>query len=369
MSKWSDSDRGLTRRLSAVGFGSLVLLALWCGAAFASRVRVSPAGVVVDQADSSSDSAGVHVSFDGHPGVHLDLDDNGRGIVRMWSDVRVGPGEIVDGDVVTIFGSALIEGHVTGEVVAVLGSIRLEPNAEIDGDAVSVGGGVWTDDSASIGGQTVSIGLLPVAWGMPALPWLLLLFGLKWLVLFVVGAAFAALFPQPFVRVAQTASRRTGLSLLVGVLSGPATLFAAVLLMVTVIGIPLGLILPIVMIFLSVAGWSAASYVLGCKLVRRPIGSGSLIAPLLAGSAFVVVFFLIASAFAVTTGVTRAGALFFGLLGMLLTIGLCLIGTGAMLLSRLGRTPGDASPAPLGDPLGAMHASATAVAPGASGPA
>ena len=40
--------------------------------------------------------------------------------------------------VVTVFGSSRIDGHVTGNVVAVCGSLTLGPRAAVDGDMVAI---------------------------------------------------------------------------------------------------------------------------------------------------------------------------------------------------------------------------------------
>jgi hypothetical protein len=310
------------------------------------RITIGPAGVVIEHVDSTLDSLGkvasIHIDAGGRKrGVLVSVDDGGTGLVRMWSDIRVEPDETVNGDVVAIFGSVEVAGHVTGEVVAVFGSVHLLDGSVVDGDVVSVGGGLDQEDGATANGQTVSVGLLPVAWGFPALPVLLFVIGAVWLTSMFVGWLFATLFPGRFVRAAATASRRTGLSLLIGLLSGPAMLLSVVLLFVTVIGIPIGLILPLAYLVTKVAGYAIASYLLGCKLLRRRVGEGELVGPLASGIAFVTSFFVLAAVFVTTTGLSRAGALFFGLLGVLVAFGLTVIGIGAVLLSRFGRDPAD----------------------------
>src|SRR5260221_441696 len=83
---------------------------------------------------------------------------------------------------------------------------------------------------------------------------------------------------------AATSSRRTGLSLLLGLVSLPASIVAWLLLLITVVGIPVAILLPIVYGVMIWAGQIAASYVVGCKLLRRRFGEGSAMGPIAAGS-------------------------------------------------------------------------------------
>src|SRR5262249_44815423 len=149
----------------------------------------------------------------------------------------------------------------------------------------------------------------------------------------------AALFPKRLARIAITSSRRTAASLVLGVLSGPLVLIGALLLMVTVVGIPIAMFLPFVYIAVVYAGQIAATYVLGCKLMRRPLGGGGVPGPLIAGSLLVASVFGFGAILWETPGIVRTAALFFLLVGVLLMVGLSTIGTGAFLLSRAGSRP------------------------------
>lgn len=80
-------------------------------------------------------------------------------VVRMGSDITIGPEEVVQGDVVAIGGNVDIEGHVMGDAVSIGGMLHLAPTARVNGDAVSVGGSVEKDAGAEVNGETVSIGV------------------------------------------------------------------------------------------------------------------------------------------------------------------------------------------------------------------
>ena len=67
----------------------------------------------------------------------------------------------------------------------------------------------------------------------------------------------------------------------------------------------LGLGLPLVYLVLKVAGYAVASYLLGCKLLRRRVGEGGIPGPMAAGITFVTSFFVIAAIFVAASISTR----------------------------------------------------------------
>lgn len=330
------------------------------------RVSVGPGGVVVERS-GDSDTVHVHVSDREHErygqGGWIEVDDDGDALVRVFGDIHVPKGKRISDDVVAVFGSVDVEGEVEGDVVAVMGSVRLSEGAIVQGEVVSVGGVVDQDDGASIQGQTVSVGFFPVSWGLPALPLTLSAIAAGWVAAVFAGWLFAIAFPTQLLRVAATASRRTGASLAMGLVSVPGFVALIMLMFVTVVGIPIAILLPFAYIVLVYAGQLAATYLLGCKLTRRTPGSPGLVWPLVAGTLLVAAFFVVSAILFVVPGVTRPLALFCALLGILVAAGLTAIGTGAFLLSRFGTQPKDpqwgAQPAPsMASPLTAPPTSA-----------
>jgi hypothetical protein len=319
------------------------------------RVQISEHAIEID--DNGSPSHGL-VSVDG----------DGSDLVRVFADAEVPSGEHIAGDVVAVFGSVTVHGEVSGSVVAVFGSVKLDTSAVVHGDAVSIGGGLSAPSGSVVEGNSVSLGVLPVAWGLPGLPVVLAMVLAGWLSMLFLAWLLHLLFAERMMRAAHTASRRTGLSLVMGLVSAPLMILACVLLFVTVLGIPFAFLLPIAYALLTLAGQLAATYVLGSKLMRRPLGEPWAFTPIVTGTLFIAAFFAIGAVFASGTGFLRTAALFFDLLGALLLAGLTVIGTGAFLVSRFGRAParpeggafeGSAPPAP---------APATVPASVASGP-
>lgn len=310
------------------------------------RVTIDSRGVVVTRENEDGSGIGTDSAMTFHADIDLgDADYRGAGIVRLFSDARVNAGDAIDGDVVAVFGDVHVDGSVNGSAVAVFGSVSLAPEAKVMQDAVAVGGQLVTPAGSQIGGESVSIGFLPLlTLGLPALPVVLATLLLGWLVTLFFGWVMAAIFPERLVRVARTASRRTGVSLGLGILSGPLAVVAAVLLLVTVVGAPIAVLMPFLYFGLTFAGYLAAVYVLGCKITRRRIGEGGAVAPIAWGSLLVIVFGVIGALLWSGEGSMRTLSLFFHLAGLMLFIGLMTIGTGAALLSRLGSPERPAAP-------------------------
>ena len=303
-------------------------------------IRIDPSQVHPRGMIGHGDSGGsIHIGSTGSPGIVVDA--GGSGVVRVFADAEVPAGERVEGDVVAVFGSVLVRGTVTGNVVAVFGSVRLAPESSVEGDVVSIGGGLDQARGATVGGESVSLGFLPGAFGMPALPVLLLSVFIGWLTSIFAGWLVTLLIPERMLRVATTASRRGVASFFLGLVSTPLMLFGCMLLLITVIGIPIALLLPLLFVLMAWAGQIASTYVLGSRLLRRRLGQGGAMKPILAGALFVALFFAAGAVLATPPGFPRTAALFFSLLGVLLVFCLTTIGTGAFLLSRFGTRPSD----------------------------
>jgi hypothetical protein len=300
-----------------------------------------------DRSRSGDESARVHISLGDSkdivsvqgPIIVVDSDD--AGIVRVFSDAYVPPGREVDGDVVVVFGTARVDGQVTGSVVSVLGSVRLGPGATVSGDAVAVGGDLDLARGATVHGESVSVGFMPFSWGIPTLGFLLMTIVSGALITLFVGWLLFLTMGRRMRQTAITVTRRTGSSLVMGLVSPPLVIITIGLLFITVIGIPGAFLLPILYGVVLLAGQIAAAYVLGCKLMGRTVGEGGAMVPLLVGSLFVALFFAVGAVLAVYPGWTRTAALFFSLAGMLLLIVLAIVGSGAILVSRIGSRPED----------------------------
>ncbi len=316
-------------------------------------IRVGRHGITVVDGQDGDTSGTVTVGGDGDHGSIV-VNSGDAGLVRVFADANVRAGESIPGDVVAVFGSVDVSGDVQGDVVAVFGSLRLHPGATVRGDAIAIGGVLDHPSGAHVGGQSVALGLMTPGWNAPTLATLLAGVMLGWLATAVLGFLLALLFPERMRVIGATASRHTAGSLFLGLVSAPLFVIAMVLLCVTVIGIPFAVLLPFAYLLAVWAGQIAASYVLGCRILRRRPGEGGLTAGILVGTLLVALFFVLGAAFAIPEGLARTASVFFTVLGLLLIVGLSTIGTGALILSRVGSRPpqppagstGTAAPAP-----------------------
>jgi hypothetical protein len=309
-------------------------------------IKVGRHGVTVETRESGEGESVVVGGDDSGNGTSIVVNTGDAGLVRLFADAHVPAGKTIPGDVVAVFGSVDVGGTVEGDVVAVFGSVRLRSGASVEGDAIAIGGVLDQPADAHVSGQSVAIGLLSPGWGVPTLATLLTVVFLGWLVTLILGWLLALLFPERMLQIGSTASRHSAGSFFLGLLSAPLFVIALVLLFITVVGIPFALLLPFVYLVAIWAGQIAGSYVLGCKILRRRPGEGGLMGPILVGTLLVALCFGLGAGFAVPEGLPRTLSLFFTLLGVLLVVGLSIIGTGALILSRVGSRPAQPASAP-----------------------
>jgi hypothetical protein len=250
--------------------------------------------------------------------------------VRVFGDVVVARDEEIIGTVVAVFGSIKVDGVVRDEVVSVFGSIDLGPEAVANGDVVAVGGRVRRAPGSrarrgvteislaeiSLGNPDFRMHIPPVfrGWGGPfywfagdfgAVPRLIgsvLRLGLLLLV-----AGMALLIARPAVegaakRVVDNPIKATLVGLTAQLLIIPVLLLTALLLIMTVIGIPLIALLPFLVLFLvllAIVGFTGTASAVGGWALRRlgataapfvevTVGILILLSPLLIGRALAV---------------------------------------------------------------------------------
>jgi hypothetical protein len=206
-------------------------------------------------------------------------------IVRIGGSVTVDSDEYVRGDVVVIGGSANINGEVDGEVVVVGGSARFGPQADVRGDITVVGGGLSRDSAAVIRGAINEIGFGDIPWrargewGRSAdwdwmngfypvarltgtLVRITLLILLTTLVLFVAKTPVE----QIADRVAADPVKSWFVGFLAEMLFIPVLIMTAVVLAISIIGIPLLVLLPVAVVALLVVmlvGFTGVAYHIG----------------------------------------------------------------------------------------------------------
>ena len=76
--------------------------------------------------------------------------------VSVGNDVVVADGTAMN-DVVCIFCSVQVHGTVKGDIVAILGSVRIDESRSITGDVVAVGGDVALGNNATVDGDVAVV--------------------------------------------------------------------------------------------------------------------------------------------------------------------------------------------------------------------
>jgi hypothetical protein len=254
----------------------------------------------------------------------------GHDMVRAFQgDLVVPAGTVVPGDVVNVGGSIELEPNsvVQGDTVSILGSTVIDQGAVVLGDAAAVLGEVEVQRGGQVMGEHVQVGLgkmfrparrhsiLSSVGPFGFFPTLAL-----FAVVYLIGLLTLRLWPERVRQVGHAMFEQPLKSFLVGFLCWLLLLPLALLLLISVIGIPLVPLLP-VMIFLAITlGVSSLALRLGEAL---PAGPGQRFVPPAALGMGTVVLLLLA---------------FVPWLGVPLLALLQFFALGASVSSRLGRS-------------------------------
>jgi cytoskeletal protein CcmA (bactofilin family) len=318
----------MLRRLPGVFALVAVLCGLAAAPAYAARDgsarddrRISVSGGVVVTADEVVD--GPVVSFDGPVTVDGTVDGN-----IFVADGRVVVGGNVTGGILVAHGDVLITGSVGDDVVALDGRITTRDGARVDGDVKSrrapdVAPGTVTGDVKKLNVQNLYSGILLV--------FLVYLWIAVTLSVALLGLLFVLLFPRA-ADATVAAGRKfwptVGWGALVGIV-GP---ILAVLVLVTIVGIPFGLGMLSALNVLAPLGYVASSLILG-RLMVKGTSTGARVGAFFAGF-----------------GILRAVALLPGL-GVIAWLLVCIYGLGALTQAawRAGRVAPAARPSAAAD--------------------
>ncbi|WP_243336880.1 STN domain-containing protein [Anaeromyxobacter soli] len=228
-----------------------------------------------------------------HPGEEV------RDVVAIRGNVRLEPGSTARNVVAVLGGVKLEAGATAREVTAVLGSVELGPGAVVERNATAVGGSVKPDPHATIGGDQTSVSVpgLPGIGGMFGSS---LLFGgresvlwsvgqvlAKFALFFALGLLVVALFPRRVDAVAEAMLASPWKSILTGLLGLVATPVLALLLVVTIIGIPLVAVLALLVLAAGVLGFTSLAIHVG-RSIPLPQQRSAWVLQLAIGTAIVV---------------------------------------------------------------------------------
>jgi cytoskeletal protein CcmA (bactofilin family) len=217
--------------------------------------------------------------------------------VRIFGNIVIPEDESIDGQAVAIMGSVRVDGEVGNQVVAVLGSVDLGPKAVVHGDVISVGGRVHRREGSQIRGAVTEVALSEPNIHLDFVPlfdWQHFWFFNGWgaiprligttfrFLLLLLLASIAMVVARPTVeatahRVVDNPVKATAVGLLAQILFWPVLLITAVVLAISIIGIPLLLLLPfavLLLILLALLGFAGVAYAIG-QGARRRFGMGA----------------------------------------------------------------------------------------------
>lgn len=201
-----------------------------------------------------------------------------RKMVKIGSDVIVEEGMRVS-EAVAVGGDVTVNGVVEGDAVAVGGLVILGPKAVVGGDVVSVGGAIKKEEGAQIRGDIIEVNI-------PGISSVVNLFskgnwrGWSWafkiisfIGLLALALLLVAIVPKPFGLISATVRKNTLNVILWGVVGLVMAIPLAILLAVSVVGIPL---IPLEIILVGCAflvGYIAVAQLIGEKItaaLKRP---------------------------------------------------------------------------------------------------
>ena len=304
-----------------------------------------------------------------------------RDVFRIGGPVTIERDERVRGDATVILGGLTVDGEVTGDVVAIAGPLRLGPEAVVRGDVTVVAGSLRRASSAELRGAVTQVGLggvrgwdagrwfqfgWPGAWPGSGLAGT----SMRLLLLALLASGIVLVARGPVEGIAQRASAEPLKAGVVGVLAQmlavPLLVSGILIAVVSIVGIPLLLLLPFVVMaagLVMLVGFSGA--VLGAgELVRSRMGvsSSAAYASVWAGVALILLPTLAGEALGIAGGLFRGLGVLLALLGLLLEYAAWTTGLGAFILNRVSSSPSPGASLPV-PPLPAPPPASEAVPP------
>ncbi len=259
---------------------------------------------------SSLDIFGKDVVIDAHQWYCGHVTDYGGGITVLGR---------VSSDVVAVGGDIAISGEVDGRVLALGGNITLLPGAHVAGDVQAVGGSVSSSPGVVVGGQ-IDRGISTDQFTIPNITSIIPV-RLDWAdVMFWAfsGLVISLFLPSQLIRVRLMARRQPVGSLFFGLLAYVIGLVAAIVLVLSCLGIPLALAIGVVLWGGSIFGTAALGLWIGSALV--PGATQYRRFPFILATVIGVTLLAIACTAPIIGGIIRALVSTAGLGAVLLTI-------------------------------------------------
>lgn len=243
----------------------------------------------------------------------------------------------VTGNVLILGGTITVLGEVDGNIRAVGGYVHLGDSAVVRGDLLKLGAALDMDPGADIRGEIREGDQGPFDWELPGgvrVPDIGFRFSPFWEALWFLARVFifsalavliVMFFEKPTRRVVDTLVSQPLISGGMGVLTIVVAPFVVLILMITILLIPVGILLTLALGLLLVFGWVALGLEVGKRLTN--IINKEWAAPLQAGVGTFLLTFVLGS----------IG--FVPCVGWIFPFAAAMIGLGAVLLTRVGMQP------------------------------
>jgi hypothetical protein len=203
-------------------------------------------------------------------------------VVKLNEDINMGQ-DLIFKDLIAIKGNINVKGDVGRDIVAVLGNIHLFPTARVAGDVVSIGGKIEKDEGAKVKGEITEIVIgkggekmaevyAPLVVGM-GVGGLLILKALAFLGFLGLSMIIVSFMTGQIGAISSKIEKEWLKTLLWGILGFILICPIAILLAITVIGIPLIIVEMILVSIAMLTGYIAVSQLIGkkfMKAIRRP---------------------------------------------------------------------------------------------------
>ncbi len=280
--------------------------------------------------------------------------------VRIGGDVTVDHDEVIEGDVVAVGGTVHVNGQVQGDVVSVGGNVTLGPDSVIEKNVTVVGGRLIREDGAEVRGKAQEVSVPGLEFGNwtwrrnPVGNWWRTMLGsafafvatLARVAVLCLMAMLVVLFGRDYMeragQVAVTSSLKAGaVGFLAQILFLPLLVITIVVLVMTIVGIPLLLLLPFVLLGLAViglVGFSSVAYRMGGLAVGRFGGpTHNPYAVTAVGVLLLMLPVLLSRVASLGGGALFPLAMVLGIAGVLVEYVAWTVGFGAMALTRFPR--------------------------------
>lgn len=323
------------------------------------NIRIDQHGVSVQGALEDGDTlAGGRIIFNGRGSGYK---ESGTEIVKFGEDLWIGPGELIRGDVVVFGGDVTIEGKVVGNVVVMAGDGDLRDGSEVTGDVVVLGGTLREEGYAQVHGEKVMMKDLSIPvqgfshfFGSHARFFSFFFVPIQFFISIVLSFIII-LFMRERVEKMQTHVQHSFLkSFGAGFLAIFAGIFVvsflAVILVITIIGIPLAFVLLVSCVAIFILSRTVFVFALGIKINEKlNVQTTNPFAVVLIGTAALYLPALLGHAFTILPFGDPIGAVLKGL-GFLISCFAYLVGVGALFLSRMGVREALPEPSPTASP-------------------